>query len=159
MEQRKAVCDFGNYFARAFGRYFAWSAAASSVGQRMGARKILRANWAVSDSKPPLKPRKFPFERLDVSKEAVGTRVLLTGYDSILRRKCARFASEIDFCSFAVLMAAQNDASIWVSSALKAVRNTPRSRCRLQVNRRPNHFRGRVLQLKRRLNLVFAAKS
>ena len=33
------------------------------------------------------------------------------------------------------------------------------SLCRLQVNRRLNHFRWRFLQLKRRPNLVFAAKS
>ena len=40
----------------------------------------------------------------------------------------ARFAREIDFCCFAVLMAAENEASIWVSSAPIAVKNTPRSR-------------------------------
>src|SRR6202022_796697 len=38
------------------------------------------------------------------------------------------FSNERDFCSFAVLMAAQNEASIWVSSASRAARNTPRSR-------------------------------
>jgi hypothetical protein len=37
--------------------------------------------------------------------------------------------SEIDFCSFATLMASQNEASIWVSSVPIAARNTPRSRC------------------------------
>jgi hypothetical protein len=36
---------------------------------------------------------------------------------------CAR---EIDFCSFAMLMAAQNEASICVPSAPTAARNTPR---------------------------------
>src|SRR6266436_602311 len=41
----------------------------------------------------------------------------------------ARFASETDFCSLAVLMASQNEASICISSAPVAVRNTPRSRC------------------------------
>src|SRR5271166_1923713 len=41
----------------------------------------------------------------------------------------ARFASETDFCSFAVLIAAPNEASIWFSSAPRAARNTPRSRC------------------------------
>jgi hypothetical protein len=41
----------------------------------------------------------------------------------------ARVTSEIDFCSFAVLIAAQNEASICVSSAPIAARNTPRSRC------------------------------
>ena len=40
-----------------------------------------------------------------------------------------RSASETDFCSFAILMASQNEASIWVSSAPIAARNTPRSRC------------------------------
>jgi hypothetical protein len=41
----------------------------------------------------------------------------------------ARFSSETDFCSFAILMALWNESSIWVSSAPKAARNTPRSRC------------------------------
>jgi hypothetical protein len=41
----------------------------------------------------------------------------------------ARFCSETDFCSFAILMASQNEASILVSSALIAARNTPRRRC------------------------------
>src|SRR5580704_8289961 len=41
----------------------------------------------------------------------------------------ARFVSETDFCSFAILMAAQNEASIWVSSAPTVARKTPRSRC------------------------------
>jgi hypothetical protein len=41
----------------------------------------------------------------------------------------ARFSSETDFCSLAVSMAAQNEASILVSSAPIAARNTPRSRC------------------------------
>src|SRR5215470_7207358 len=40
----------------------------------------------------------------------------------------ARFSNETDFCYFAVLMAAQNEASIWVSSPPIAARNTPRSR-------------------------------
>jgi hypothetical protein len=34
-----------------------------------------------------------------------------------------------------------------------------RDDCRLQVNRRLDHFRPRFLQLNRRLNLLFAAKS
>jgi hypothetical protein len=34
-----------------------------------------------------------------------------------------------------------------------------RNRCRLQVNRRLDHFRARILQLKRRPTLLFAAKS
>ncbi len=38
----------------------------------------------------------------------------------------ACFSSETDFCSRAVLMAAQNEASIWVSSSRKVARNTPR---------------------------------
>src|SRR5262249_44973872 len=35
----------------------------------------------------------------------------------------ARFSSETDFCSFAILMAAQNEASIWASSAPRTARS------------------------------------
>jgi hypothetical protein len=48
----------------------------------------------------------------------------------------ARFSSETDFCSRAILMASQNEASIWGSSAPIAVRNTPRSRCSSTHHRR-----------------------
>jgi hypothetical protein len=41
----------------------------------------------------------------------------------------ARFSSKTDFCCFAILMASQNEASVKVSSAPMAARNTPRSRC------------------------------
>jgi hypothetical protein len=41
----------------------------------------------------------------------------------------ARVASEVDFCCFAVLMAARNEASICGSSTSVVMRNTPRSRC------------------------------
>jgi Domain of unknown function (DUF4158) len=41
----------------------------------------------------------------------------------------ARLCSNTDFCSFAILTASQNEASIWASSAPIAARNTPRSRC------------------------------
>ena len=38
----------------------------------------------------------------------------------------ARFVSETDFCSLAILIASPNEASIWASSAPKAARNTAR---------------------------------
>jgi hypothetical protein len=40
----------------------------------------------------------------------------------------ARFSREIDFCCRAILMAAQKEASNWVSSAPKVARNNPRGR-------------------------------
>src|SRR6266404_3758706 len=40
----------------------------------------------------------------------------------------ARFSSETDFCACAILTASRNEASIWVSSAPIAARNTPRRR-------------------------------
>src|SRR5260221_13157267 len=56
------------------------------------------------------------------------------------RLASARFSSEIDFCSFAVLIASQNEPSIWVSSAPIAARNTPRSRCSSALHQRPSNL-------------------
>src|SRR5258707_3170483 len=42
------------------------------------------------------------------------------------RLASARFSSEIDFCSFAVLIASQNEPSIWVSSRHRSPRETHR---------------------------------
>ena len=64
---------------------------------------------------------------LGITKEVVGIHVPLTRSlfgGGILRRLPPRgFASETDFCSFAVLMAAQNEASICGSLAPIAARN------------------------------------
>ena len=49
----------------------------------------------------------------------------------------ARFCSETDFCPFAVLIAAQMEVSIWVSSAPIAERNILRSRCNSASQLRP----------------------
>jgi hypothetical protein len=66
-----------------------------------------------------------------VTKEVIEIHVLLTRSlfgGGIPQVSWAPFSSEIDLCSFAVLMASQNETSIWVSSAPIAARNTPCSR-------------------------------
>ena len=69
----------------------------------------------------------------EITKEAVGIHVLLTrslfGGGIPRRLLRTRFSSETDFCSFAILIASQNEAPIWASSAASAAKNTPRSRC------------------------------
>src|SRR5271165_5032228 len=52
----------------------------------------------------------------------------------------ARVNSEVAFCCFAVLIAPRNEASISVSLAPVAVRNTPRSRCNSADHQRTSNF-------------------
>jgi len=52
-----------------------------------------------------------------VTKQTVGIHFLLNRLlfvRHILRKLRARFSSETDFCSLAILTASQNEASIWV---------------------------------------------
>jgi hypothetical protein len=67
-----------------------------------------------------------------VTKEVIEIHVLLAPLAfacDIAYVHSARFSSEIDFCSLAVRMAAENVASTSVSFAPVAARNSPRKRC------------------------------
>jgi hypothetical protein len=70
---------------------------------------MVRSRVAISNERRALQ---------EVTKEVVGLHVLLTSClfsDDILRRflRCVSLTNETDFCSFAILMASRNEASIW----------------------------------------------
>jgi hypothetical protein len=80
--------------------------------------KIVSISWTrFSDFSSGIELFKIQLELLRIVslKDVVGSHALLMQslFDGdILRRFSARFASETDFCFFAILMAAQNETSI-----------------------------------------------